>query len=61
MTKKRRRRTQPDCEDLAARVAERVLEAQRERRRRFWSQLGYAVMLLGAASGLVTLLVMVLG
>lgn len=50
-----------DCEDLADQVADRVLEAQRQARRagrrRFWSHLGYLVMLIGAVSGLLTLLV----
>jgi predicted nucleic acid-binding Zn ribbon protein len=31
---------------------------RRERRRRFWKHLGYLVMLIGAVSGLLTLLVM---
>lgn len=46
------------CDALAERLAERLLAVRRERRRRFWQQLGYLLMLLGAASGLVTLLVM---
>lgn len=32
--------TPDDCEDLAYQVAERLLEVQREKRRRFWGQLG---------------------
>lgn len=46
------------CDDLAERLAERLLAVRRERRRRFWQQLGYLLMLVGAVSGLVTLLVM---
>jgi uncharacterized membrane protein YcjF (UPF0283 family) len=61
MLKKRPHPTLQDCEDLADQVAERVVEAQREARRksrrRFWSRLGYLLMLIGAASGLLTLLV----
>jgi len=48
--------TPDDCEDLADQVAARLLEAQRERRRRFWQQLGYLLMLLGAVGGLITAL-----
>lgn len=47
------------CETLADRVADRVLEARREERRRFRRHLGYLLMLLGAVSGLLTLLVMI--
>ena len=58
---KRPHPTVKDCEDLADQVAHRVLEAQREQRRRdrrrFWSHLGYLLMLIGAVSGLLTLLV----
>jgi hypothetical protein len=46
--------TPDDCEDLAQQVAARLLEVRREARRRFWSRVGYLLMLLGAASGLVT-------
>jgi len=46
------------CDDLADRLAERLLAVRRERRRRFWRQLAYLLMLVGAVSGLVTLLVM---
>jgi hypothetical protein len=46
------------ADDVADRVAERLLSPRRERRRRFWSRLGYLLMLLGAASGLLTLLVL---
>jgi len=58
MTKKPRQVTPEDCDAFAERVASRLLEARREERRRFRKQLGYLLMLLGAASGLVTLLVM---
>lgn len=61
MTKKTRGVKPQDCDDLADQVADRVLEAQREARRqsrrRFWIQLGYLLMLIGAVSGLLTLLV----
>lgn len=50
--------TPPDCDALADRVADRVLQARRDQRRRFWKQLGYLVMLIGAVSGLLTFLVM---
>jgi hypothetical protein len=50
--------TPDDCEDLADQLAARLLEARRESRRRFWSRVGYLLMLLGAASGLLSLLVM---
>lgn len=45
-------------DDAAGRVAEHLFSPRRERRRRFWKQLGYLVMLIGAVSGLLTLLVM---
>lgn len=58
MTKRPRKVTPEDCDAFADRVASRVLEARREERRRLRRQLGHLLMLLGAASGLLTLLVM---
>lgn len=57
MTKKRQS-SPPDCDALAERLADRLLALRRERWHRRRRQLGYLVMLLGAASGLLTLLVM---
>ena len=45
-----------DREDLAEQLAARLLEAQRERRRRLWARLGYLLMLMGAVGGLITAL-----
>lgn len=53
----------PSCpetpNELAERLVERLLAIRRERRRRFWRQCAYVLSLLGALSGLVTLLVTV--
>lgn len=56
MTSKRCRKL---GKELADRVADRVVEARREEKRRARRQLGYLLMLIGAVSGLLTLLVMV--
>lgn len=58
MTKKPKPLTPKTCKKLADRVADRVLEARREERRQFRRHLGYLLMLIGAVSGLLTLLVM---
>jgi hypothetical protein len=47
------------ADDVADRVAERLLSPRRERRRRFWSRLGYLLMLLGALGGLITALAVI--
>jgi len=59
MTKRKIKVTPPNCDVLADRVADRLLQARREERHRFWKLLGYLLMLIGAVSGLLTLLVMV--
>ena len=58
MTDSRSSPSQKSCDTLADHLADRLLEAHRERRRRFWRQLGYLITLVGAVSGLLTLLVM---
>ena len=58
MTKNKTKVTPQYCDALADRVADRVLQARREERLRFRKQLGYLLMLIGAVSGLLTLLVM---
>lgn len=58
MTKKRAAPTPKDCDDFADHVARRLFTTCRDHRRRFWKHLGYLVMLIGAVSGLLTLLVM---
>jgi hypothetical protein len=58
MTKKPRPIDRTSCRKLADRVADRVLTARQEEKRRIRRNWGYLLMLLGAASGLLTLLVM---
>lgn len=48
--------TPDDRDDLAAQLAARLLEIRRQNRRRFWAQLGYLLMLIGAVGGLITAL-----
>lgn len=60
MLKKQRKMTLEVSDDFADRVAERLLAACRDQRRHFWKRLGYLLTLVGAVSGLVTLLVMLL-
>jgi hypothetical protein len=47
------------ADDVADRVAERLLSPRRETRRRFWSRVGYLLMLLGALGGLITALAVI--
>ena len=56
MMKRSRKMKLEVADDLADRLAARLLEVQRENRRRFWQQLGYLLMLIGAVSGLITAL-----
>jgi hypothetical protein len=58
MTKRRPDPTPKDCDEFADRVAQRLLTARRDRRRKLWRQVAYLLTLLGAVSGLLTLLVM---
>jgi hypothetical protein len=59
MTRRRTTPTPDDPEDLAHQVADHLLEAQRENRRRLWRRLGYLLMLLGALGGLITALAVI--
>lgn len=56
MNEKHTSEERPVCADLADQVAARHLEVRRENRRRFWRQLAYLLMLLGALGGMITAL-----